>query len=252
MVCFLIWKLQVSGQRVSNVAAHQNHLYVPRALTAWLLDIGFRHQYLKKTFQLIPVCSQGQNYCSLRGLAISSVSFQTGLGERESTQHWGGRWLERWLLKPAIFLALLSLCVWNTRSLQVLQVPGGEGLENRRTWSLCPLTSEDYNQTSWLGPRTGARIKTQEPEKNQSHLSLMSSMTCSNQLFTKQNSKSWSQQVDLRLPFPTPRGHISFLIYCLGRSRERERKSERRVIYLKAYLTPKRPFKTEFWCIVFW
>lgn len=48
--------------------------------------IGFRHQYLKKTFQLIPVYSQGQNYFSLRGLAISSMSLPNWLGgKREHT-----------------------------------------------------------------------------------------------------------------------------------------------------------------------
>lgn len=110
-----------------------------------------------------------------------------------------------------------SVCV-GIGILKVLQVPGGEGQENRRTWSLCPLTSEGYNQASCLGPRAsvgGARIKTQEPEKNQSHLNLMSSIICSNQLFTKQNMKSWSQQVNLS--FPTPRTNISFPIYYLGK-----------------------------------
>lgn len=48
MACFLIWKLQVSGQRVSNVAAYQNHHYLPRALIEYYLDIEFSHQYLKK------------------------------------------------------------------------------------------------------------------------------------------------------------------------------------------------------------
>lgn len=107
---------------------------------------------LEKTLEIIPMCSQGQDYDSLRRLAISWGSLANCLGIERA--HSTKRQLARKMGFESVLLIHPSVSVWKTKWSVALEVPEEELWGSRRTWTLCALTGGDYTQTKWPGPWT--------------------------------------------------------------------------------------------------